>query len=100
MSIGEDLAAARHQAALSVTQVNQQTCIRETIIRAIEHDDYAVCGGDFYARGHIRAIAHAVGADPGPLIAAYDAAECDHLNWPRLARFSSGGFQPSSQRGD
>ena len=74
MSIGEDLAAARRRAGLTVTQVSDKTCIRETIIRAIERGDYAGCGGDFYARGHIRAIAHAVGADPGPLLAEYDAA--------------------------
>src|SRR5713101_6800294 len=72
VSIGEDLAEARRQAGLTVTQVSQQTCIRETIIRGIERDDYAACGGDFYARGHIRAIARVVGADPGPLIRDYD----------------------------
>ena len=74
MSIGADLTAARRRAGLTVTQVSQQTRIRETIICAIEHDDYRACGGDFYARGHIRAIARTVGADPQPLIAEYDAA--------------------------
>jgi cytoskeletal protein RodZ len=74
VSIGEDLAGARRRADLTVTQVSKQTCIRDTLIRAIERGDYAVCGGNFYARGHIRAIARVVGADPGPLIAAYDAA--------------------------
>jgi cytoskeletal protein RodZ len=74
VSGGEGLAAARHRAGLTVTQVSQQTRIRETIIRAIEHDDYCACGGDFYARGHIRAIAHVAGADPAPLIADYDGA--------------------------
>ena len=74
MSIGDDLAAARRRAGLTLTQVSKRTCIRETIIGAIERDDYRLCGGDFYTRGHIRAIAHAVGADPGPLIAEYDAA--------------------------
>jgi cytoskeletal protein RodZ len=73
VSIGEDLAEARRQADLTVTQVSQRTCIRETIICGIEHDDYCACGGDFYARGHIRAIARVVGADPEPLIAEYDA---------------------------
>jgi cytoskeletal protein RodZ len=72
MSIGESLAAARRQAGLSISQVSHQTRIREAIIRDIERDDYAHCGGDFYARGHIRSIARAVGADPGPLIAEYD----------------------------
>ena len=74
MSIGDDLAAARRRAGLTLTQVSKRTCIRETIIGAIERDDYRLCGGDFYTRGHIRAIARAVGADPGPLIAEYDAA--------------------------
>jgi cytoskeletal protein RodZ len=73
MSIGEALAAARRQAGLTISQVSQRTRIREAIIGGIERDDYSACGGDFYARGHIRAIAHAVGADPGPLIAEYDA---------------------------
>ena len=73
MSIGESLADARRQAGLTVTQVSQQTRIRESIIRDIEQGDFAACGGDFYARGHIRSIAGAVGADPAPLISEYDA---------------------------
>ncbi|MGP8001596.1 MAG: RodZ domain-containing protein [Streptosporangiaceae bacterium] len=72
MSIGEALAEARDQAGLSVDQVSEQTRIRPVIIRGIEADDYSVCGGDFYARGHIRSIAQAVGTDPGPLIQEYD----------------------------
>lgn len=75
MSIGEALAEARRHAGLTVTEVSQQTRIRETIIRGIEHDDYSACGGDFYARGHIRSIARAAGVDPEPLIAEYDAAK-------------------------
>ncbi|HUK69108.1 MAG TPA: helix-turn-helix domain-containing protein [Streptosporangiaceae bacterium] len=73
MSIGDALAASRCQVGLTVTQVSQRTPIRDPIIRAIENDDYAGCGGDFYARGHIRSIAKAVGADPVPLIREYDA---------------------------
>jgi cytoskeletal protein RodZ len=74
VSIGDTLAEARRQADLTVTQVSQRTCIRETIIRAIERGDYSACGGDFYARGHIRSIARAVGADPEPLVREYDQA--------------------------
>lgn len=73
MSIGRALAEARHRAGLTVTEVSQQTRIRETIIRGIESDDYSACGGDFYARGHIRSIARVVGADPAPLIREYDS---------------------------
>ena len=72
MSIGDTLADARRQAGLTITQVSQRTRIRESIIRAIEQGDFSPCGGDFYARGHIRSIASVVGADPVPLIREYD----------------------------
>ena len=72
MSIGDTLAEAREQAGLTVTQVSEQTRIRESIIRSIELGDFSTCGGDFYARGHIRSVAGAVGTDPAPLIREYD----------------------------
>jgi len=73
VSIGESLAEARRRAGLTVSQVSQETRIREAIIRGIEQDDFSQCGGDFYARGHIRSIAGVVGTDPVPLISEYDA---------------------------
>jgi Helix-turn-helix domain/Domain of unknown function (DUF4115) len=73
VSIGETLADARRQAGITVAEVSHQTRIRESIIRDMEQDDFAACGGDFYARGHIRSVAGAVGADPVPLIREYDA---------------------------
>lgn len=73
MSIGGALAQARHKAGLTVGEVSDSTRIRETIIRDIERDDYTACGGDFYARGHIRAIAEVLHVDAAPLIAEYDA---------------------------
>jgi cytoskeletal protein RodZ len=73
VSIGATLAAARRRAGLTVSEVSQRTRVTEPIIRGIEQDDYAACGGDFYARGHIRAIARAVGEDPVPLIDEFDS---------------------------
>jgi cytoskeletal protein RodZ len=73
VSIGDSLAEARRQAGLTITQVSQQTRIRESIIRGIEADDFSGCGGDFYARGHIRSIATAIGLPAAPLIREYDA---------------------------
>ncbi len=90
MSIGESLAEARREAGLTVTQVSQQTRIRESIIRDIEQGDFAACGGDFYARGHIRSIAEVVGTDPAPLISEYDA---DH--GPLGSLRAADVFQPS-----
>jgi cytoskeletal protein RodZ len=73
VSVGDSLAQARSQAGLTIAQVSQRTCIRETIIRGIECGDFSACGGDFYARGHIRSIARVVGLDPEELIQDYDA---------------------------
>ncbi|GLY72457.1 helix-turn-helix domain-containing protein [Actinoallomurus iriomotensis] len=73
-SIGDTLAKARRDAGLTVGQVADRTRIRETVINAIERDDYTLCGGNFYARGHIRSIARATGIDPEPLIGRYDDA--------------------------
>jgi cytoskeletal protein RodZ len=72
VSIGETLAERRREAGLTIAQVSNQTRIRETVIRAIERDDFTPCGGNFYARGHIRGIARVVGVDPEPLIRTYD----------------------------
>jgi transcriptional regulator with XRE-family HTH domain len=72
VSIGDTLAEARRQAGLTTTEVSHRTMIRETIIRSIEQGDFSPCGGDFYARGHIRSIAEVVGVDPVPLIREYD----------------------------
>jgi cytoskeletal protein RodZ len=73
VSIGKTLAEARESAGLSVDEVAHATRIRRTLVAGIEQDDYSACGGDFYARGHIRTIATKVGVDPAPLLAEFDA---------------------------
>jgi len=73
VSIGEVLADTRCRLGLSVGEVSRRTRIRATIIWGIEQDDYSACGGNFYVRGHIRAMAGAVGVDPAPLIHQFDA---------------------------
>jgi cytoskeletal protein RodZ len=70
--IGPTLADARWRAHLTVDEVSNRTRIREAIIWGIEQDDFSACGGDAYARGHIRAIAQVVEIDPDPLIQQYD----------------------------
>ena len=91
MSIGDSLAEARRQAGLTITQVGQQTRIRESIIRGIEADDFSGCGGDFYARGHIRSIATVIGLPPEPLIREYDAE-----HGPPGAMRAADVFEPST----
>ena len=91
MSIGDSLAEARRQAGLTISQVGQQTRIRESIIRGIEADDFSGCGGDFYARGHIRSIATVIGLPAEPLIREYDAE-----HGPPGAMRAADVFEPST----
>ena len=42
------------------------------MIESIEVDDFAPCGGDFYARGHLRTLARVLGKDPAPLLASFE----------------------------
>ncbi|MFI9597369.1 helix-turn-helix domain-containing protein [Nonomuraea sp. NPDC052265] len=71
-SIGAMLAAARQAAGMTVAQVSAATRIRETIINRIEQEDYDQCGGGFYARGHVKAIAKVVGLDPEATVHLFD----------------------------
>jgi len=77
VSVGQDLARAREERGMSVEDVSTVTRIRSTLIRAIENDDFAPCGGNVYARGHLRSIARAIGIDPEPLIAEFDRAHVE-----------------------
>ncbi|MEU9998748.1 RodZ domain-containing protein [Streptomyces sp. NPDC050848] len=72
-SIGRALQQGRIAAGLTVDEVSASTRVRIPIVHAIEEDDFSRCGGDVYARGHIRTLARAVGIDPAPLIEQYDA---------------------------
>jgi cytoskeleton protein RodZ len=73
LSVGHALRQARIAAGLTVDDVTNATRVRIAIVHAIEADDFAPCGGDVYARGHIRTLAKAVHLDPAPLLARYDA---------------------------
>jgi cytoskeletal protein RodZ len=70
-SLGESLRAAREAAGKSVEDVSAITRIRTTLIRDLEADSFTSSGAPVYARGHIRAIAHACGADAEPFVALF-----------------------------
>ncbi|MEU3897049.1 RodZ domain-containing protein [Streptomyces sp. NPDC045251] len=72
-SVGRALQQARIAAGLTVDDITTATRVRIAIVHAIEADDFAPCGGDVYARGHIRTLAKAVGLDPAELLAQFDA---------------------------
>jgi len=97
VGIGGTLAEARRRAGLTVLQVSRRTRLKETVIRSIEDDDYAVCGGDSYARADIRAMALAVGLDPRPLIRQYDETR-QNQNSQRAEAWHTGAPQHHHER--
>ena len=70
--IGPELAAARTRLGLSVDALAERTRIRPHVIESIEVDDFGPCGGDFFARGHLRTIARVLGKDVAPLLEAFE----------------------------
>ena len=81
--VGPQLTAARERLRLSIDQLADRTRIRPHVIEAIEIDDFAPCGGDFYARGHLRTLARVLGVDVAPLLATYDEKYADAPIDPR-----------------
>lgn len=97
-SVGRALAQARLAADLTVDEVSARTRVRVPIVHAIEQDDFSRCGGDFYARGHIRLLAKAVGADPEALVAQYDAEHGSPEPAPPAQLFEAERYRPERRR--
>lgn len=72
--VGAQLARARVGHGFSVDDLHRRTNIRPSVISALERDDISPSGGVVYARGHLRTLAQALGLDPTPLLAAFDAS--------------------------
>jgi cytoskeleton protein RodZ len=73
MTLGEFLQKAREDAGLSVDELAHMVNLRPGLIKAMESNDFLPCGGDTYARGHIRNIAQITGVNPQELLAMYNA---------------------------
>jgi cytoskeleton protein RodZ len=73
MTLGEFLQQARENAGLSVDELAHIVNLRPGLIRAMESNDFLPCGGDTYARGHIRNISQITGANAQELLTMYDA---------------------------
>jgi cytoskeletal protein RodZ len=91
LTVGQTVARDRAAAGMTVAQVAASTRIRATVVSAIEDDDFRLCGGDVYARGHLKSIAAAVGSDPAALVAHFDEQHA------ATARVPSGEVEPIVQ---
>ena len=72
MSLGSSITKARKSAGLSIEDLSASTNIRTALLKEIESNNFANCGGETYARGHIRNIATKLGVDPLIFIAAFE----------------------------
>ena len=72
MSLGSSITQARKSAGLSIEDLSASTNIRTALLKEIESNNFANCGGETYARGHIRNIAMKLGVDPLIYIAAFE----------------------------
>jgi Helix-turn-helix domain len=71
--LGAELRRARESLGLTVEDLADRTRIRPFVIECMEADDFSACGGDFYARGHLRMLARVLGVASEPLVQTYDS---------------------------
>ncbi|MSO27307.1 MAG: hypothetical protein EXQ60_04490 [Candidatus Nanopelagicales bacterium] len=72
MSVGAKVMAARLALGLSTADVAASTKIRESMLVALEADEFDCLGGDVYARGHLKVLAAQLDIDPEALAADFD----------------------------
>jgi cytoskeletal protein RodZ len=72
MNLGQVLASARTSSGISIDDLAAITSIRAGLITEMERNNFSHCGGDIYAKGHLRNIAPKIGLDPHKLIEMYN----------------------------
>jgi cytoskeletal protein RodZ len=72
MNLGELLQSAREESRLSINDLSEATSIRAGLLSQMERNDFSHCGGDIYARGHLRNIAPLIALDAAKLIEIYN----------------------------
>lgn len=72
MNLGELLKSAREESRLSINDLSEATSIRAGLLSQMEENDFSHCGGDIYARGHLRNIAPLIALDAAKLIDLYN----------------------------
>ena len=72
MSLGSMITKARKDAGLSIDDLSAATNIRGTLLRQMEADNFSQCGGETYARGHLRNIAIKLNVEPQIFLTAFE----------------------------
>jgi len=72
MTLGSTIRDAREAARISLESLSDSTSIRIGLLTEMENNNFTHCGGDTYARGHLRTIANRIGLNPQILLDLYD----------------------------
>jgi len=72
MSLGSMITKARKDAGLSIDDLSAATNIRGTLLREMESNNFSQCGGETYARGHLRNIAIKLSVEPQIFLTAFE----------------------------
>ena len=72
MSVGATIHNARVALSLTTADLASSTKIRESMLVALEADDFDCFGGAVYVRGHLKVLANCLGLDPESLVAEFD----------------------------
>lgn len=73
MNLGELLKSAREASGISLEDLAAAISIRPGLLGEIEKNNFVNCGGDIYARGHLRNIAPFIGQEPSHLVDLYNS---------------------------
>ena len=68
MSLGQFMQGARESAGLSIDELASRISIRAGLLTEMEKNNFIHCGGDTYARGHLRSIAAHIFVEPQTLL--------------------------------
>jgi cytoskeletal protein RodZ len=73
MTTGSELRDRREDAGLSIEVLASATSIRAGLLTEMEANNFKHCGGDTYARGHLKNIAMRLGLDPQHFVEMYNS---------------------------
>ena len=105
MSLGSQLRRAREDAGVSLAELADRTKIRESVLEAMERDDFSAAGGEIYVRMQLRSVASALGVpadrfsqptdgstEPIPVVGAAQVRRSDDDDGARWSLATLGGI--------
>lgn len=77
MSTGSEVRDCREAAGMSLENLSSLTSIRMGLLSQMEANDFSKCGGDTYARGHLKNIAQRLGLEANHFVEMFNAEHAE-----------------------